>query len=118
MQGELGLSPLAVGEKFESDDIVKADRVTLWAFDWVEYTVNEGTDKEENVRFALWKTTVERSGKRVEGYYQGGVVLNKLATAIGKKGLEAELQKYGVNIKAEWGKTSSKNEILLITIVK
>lgn len=118
LQGELGLSPLAVGEKFESDDIVKADNVTLWDFDWVDYTENAGTDKERNVRFAIWKTTLEKGGKTYEGYYQGGVVLNKLATAIGSHGLQNELHEYGVKIKAEWGKTSGKNEILLVRVIK
>lgn len=118
LQGELGLSPLAVGEKFESDDIVKADNVTLWDYDWIDYTENAGTDKERNVHFAIWKTTIERNGKTIEGYYQGGVVLNKLATAIGSHGLQNELHEFGVKIKAEWGKTSGKNEILLVRVIK
>lgn len=118
LQAELGLSPLAVGEKFESDDIVKADTVTLWDYDWVDYTENAGTDKERQVHFSIWKTTVERGGKVIEGYYQGGVVLNKLATAIAANGLQNEMHEYGIHIKAEWGKTSGKNEILLVKIVK
>lgn len=119
LQGELGLSPLAVGEKFESDDLVQSADITLWAYDWVNYIENEGTDKEREVRFALWKTTLtDRKGVTREGYYQGGAILNKLATAIGANGLENEMAEYGVKITAKWGKTSSKNDILLIQVVK
>lgn len=117
LQGALGLSPLAVGEKFESDDLVAADKVTLWAYDWVNYTENEGTDKEREVNFALWKATVERGGVVIDGYYQGGTILNKLARHIANNNLERELETYGVDISAEWGKTSSKNDILIIKVI-
>lgn len=117
LQGALGLSPLAVGEKFESDDLVKADKVTLWEFDWVDYTKNEGKPDEENVHFALWRVTVENKGDITEGYYQGGVVLNKLATHIQSENIGEELSTFGVEIRAEWDKTSSGNKILKITVV-
>lgn len=118
LQGEINLSPLAVGTKFDSDDLVKADYVKLKEFDWVEYVENEGTEKERNVRFALWAIDVQNGEKVEQGYYQGGIILNKIATAIGKsEKLLDDFNRFGVIIKCEWGKTSSKNDILLVKVL-
>ena len=117
LQGAIGLSPLATGEKFSTDDLVEMSNVTLWDYDWVDYTEGEGTRDEKYVRFALWKVTAERDGVTVDGYYQGGTILNKLAATIQTNNAGEELRKYGVKIKVEWGKTNAKNDIALITII-
>lgn len=122
LQSAIGLSPLAVGEKFSTDDLIAAESVTLWAFDWVDYVENEGTADEKNVHFALWKTIIEvkeKSGETVaiEGYYQGGAILNKIAQAIADNNAYTELGTYGIKIRVEWGKTSGKNPIALITVL-
>ena len=48
-QEAIALSPLAVGVKFESDDLVGADNIVLRDCDIVEYNKSNG----ENVRFAV-----------------------------------------------------------------
>lgn len=119
LQGEIGLSPLAVGKKFESDDLVKARSVMLNAYDWVDYLEQEGTDKEKHVHFSLWAVeVVDENGETEYGYYQGGTILNKMALALDKSNGADALVRYGVKIKCEWGKTNSKNDILLISVVK
>ena len=118
LQSSIGLSPLATGVKFESDDLVEADKVHLTAFDWVAYTENEGGADERDVKFTIWAVEVtDTSGNITKGYYQGGTVLNKLARAIEEKDLFAELAAFGIDINVHWGKTSSKNDILLIDII-
>lgn len=122
LNSEIGLSPLAYGTKFESDDLVRAENVILTDFDIVEYIQGEGTDKEKDVRFALWRVKIQDDvdfdkGVYREGYYQSGAVLTKLADAIRNKGLQKELETYGVKIKAKWEKTSANNPILTITIL-
>ncbi len=119
LQGAIGVSPLAVGTKFETDDLIAAVSVRLYDFDWVDYVENAGKPDEREVHFTVWSTIVtDTDGNKIEGYYQGGTVLNKLATAIETKNIRAEMEKYGIGISVSWGKTNSNNKIALITIVK
>lgn len=118
LQASIGLSPLATGTKFESDDLVNADTVRLIDFDWAEYVEHAGEPNEREVKFTIWQVEVTAmDGEITRGYYQGGTVLNKLARAIEEKGLFGELSAYGININAHWGKTAGKNDILLIDIL-
>lgn len=123
LAGEIGLSSLAVGEKFSSDDLVKADVIHLFAYDWVEYVESAGTPEERDVRFALWGVELrEEDGtgdfKATRGYYQGGTVMNRLALAIEKNNAADDFARFGINIKCKWGKTRDKNKILLVEIEK
>lgn len=122
LNSEIGLSPLAYGTKFESDDIVSAEVVILTAFDIVEYVQGAGTDREKHVRFALWRVRLQDAGDisantYQEGYYQSGAVLTKLADVINNKGLRNELEQYGIKIKAKWEKTSANNTVMTVTIL-
>lgn len=122
LQGEIGLSPLAVGTKFESDDLVHADRVHLLDYDWVDYYENEGTPDEKHVNFALWAVEISNEDGKGDyitetGYYQGGLVMSKIAKAIERNNAYDDLRKFGIDVKCEWGKTNAKNPILLVTIV-
>lgn len=118
LQSSLGVSPLAYGDKFESDDLVNAKAVTLTAYDFVSYTENAGTAKERDVRFAVWRATIiDDDDVQRDGYVQGGLVLTKLADVIEDKGLQAALEQFGVNIECTWGKTSSNNNILQVKVI-
>lgn len=121
LQASIGLSPLAVGVKFETDDLVNAKSVRLLDFDWVEYTENVGEPDEKDVRFALWAVELidenDETDTPILGYHQGGIVLNKLAEAVEQKGLYEAMKTYGIDINAHWGKTSAKKQILLVDIV-
>ena len=118
LQGSIGLSPLATGQKFESDDLIEAAGVHLVDFDWVEYTENAGETDERDVKFTLWAVEVtDMSGGITKGYYQGGTVLNKLAKTIEDNDLFDELAEYGIDVNVRWGKTAKKKEIVLIDIL-
>lgn len=124
LQGELGLSPLAVGTKFETDDLLKANNVHLSAFDWVDYIKDEGGEKEEKVHFALWAVEVGTLNKKTSeieyesGYYQGGVVLNKLAMALERNDALDDFAMFGVDVTFRREKTSSGNPIVLVDIMR
>lgn len=119
VQSAMGVSPLAYGRKFESDDLVAAiSPVTLTELDLVDYKENEGTPNEKDVHFALWRVTVETSQDTFEdGYYQSGTVLTRLGDYIRNAGLENDLRTYGVKIKASWGKTTGGQKILKVDLV-
>lgn len=122
LQSEIGISPLAVGTKFETDDLVAADGVKLKDFDLVEYTEDEGGKNEKHVRFYVWAVEVSnkdrQGGYTVEsGYYQGGTVMNKIAETIRRYNAESDLHNFGIDVKVEWGKTSSGNKIALVTVL-
>ncbi len=119
LQGAIGVSPLAVGVKFTTDDLIDAISVVFTNFDWVDYVENAGNDDEREVHFSVWSTTiVNDDGNTVEGYYQGGTVLNKLAVAIDTNDLRREMERYGIHVSVSWGKTNNKNKIALFTVVK
>ncbi len=119
LQGALGVSPLAVGQKFTTDDLIDAVKVTLRDFDWVDYVERAGDEDEREVHFTVWSTTIiNDDGDEIDGYYQGGTVLNKLATAIETKNLRREMGEYGIHVSVSWGKTNNKNKIALFTVVR
>ena len=122
LQSAFEVSPLAVGVKFSSDDLVNAARVVLRGFDWVDFTKKvdvNGVTTERDVQYSVWSVELWEKGDKEPtiGYCNGGITLNKLAKAIDQKGLQAELASYGVEINARWDKTSNRNSILLIDIV-
>ncbi len=119
LQGAIGISRLAVGHKFTTDELVKSPTVTLRDFDWVDYVENAGTPNERNVHFSVWAVDVATNdgNQTISGYYQGGTVLNKLADTIESNNLRREMEKYGIPITVSWGKTNNKNDIAVITIL-
>ena len=112
-QEAIALSPLAVGVKFESDDLVGADNIVLRDCDIVEYNKSNG----ENVRFAVWAMDVTKGDKTIAGYHQSGAILTKMADGIIGAGALEALRKYGLRIAAGWKKTSGGNDILDIVVV-
>lgn len=111
-QEAIALSALAVGAKFESDDLVEADEIVLRDCDIVEYNKSNG----ENVRFAVWAMDVTKGGKTIAGYHQSGAILTKMADGIINAGALAALREYGLKIAAKWKKTSGGNDILDIVV--
>lgn len=111
-QEAIALSALAVGAKFESDDLVEADEIVLRDCDIVEYNKSNG----ENVRFAVWAMDVTKSDKTIAGYHQSGAILTKMADGIINAGALPALREYGLRIAAKWKKTSGGNDILDITV--
>lgn len=122
IQSSIGISDLAVGKKFDTDDLVKADMVRLLDYDIVSYLENEGAQNEREVNFAVWSVEVSNEdGTGVmtteTGYYQGGTVMTKIAKAIARHGAYEDLRKFGIAVKCRWSKTSGKNDILLVDII-
>lgn len=111
-QEAIALSPLAVGVKFESDDLVEADEIVLHDCDIVEYSKSNG----EDVRFAVWAMDVTKGDKTIAGYHQSGAILTKMADGIIEAGALEALRKYGLRIAAKWKKTSGGNDILDIMV--
>lgn len=111
-QEAIALSPLAVGAKFESDDLVEADGIVLRDCDIVEYNKSNG----ENVRFAVWAMDITKGDKTIAGYHQSGVILTKMADGIISEGALDALREYGLKIAAKWKKTSGGNDILDIVV--
>lgn len=113
LQSVISLSPLAHGTKFESEDIVNAEDVVLNDLDIVEYKKSDG----EEVRFAVWRCETTIKGEKYDGYYQSGAVLTKLADHILENNQIENVRAHGIRINATWGKTSTKNNIVLVDIV-
>lgn len=113
IEQSIGVSPLAVGRKFTSDDLVDADFVQLLDYDFVDYDASD-----EHVHFAVWRVSVENDGEDVEGYYESGTVLTKVAHVVHDNKMDDELHQFGIPIKCDWGKTSSGNRIILVNIVR
>ena len=114
----IGVSPLAVGTKFESDDLVNADYVRLKDFDWISYRENKGSDDEKEVNYSLWSVTVYNDDKIENGYYQAGVVLGNLARSIEEDvQLREFMDTYGICVIVQWSKTNSKNPIITVQIL-
>ena len=111
-QEAIALSPLAVGAKFESDDLVEADNIILRDCDIVEYNKSNG----ENVRFAVWAMDITKGDKTIAGYHQSGAILTKMADGIISAGALDALREYGLKIAAKWKKTSGGNDILDIVV--
>lgn len=111
-QEAIALSPLAVGVKFESDDLVEADEIVLRDCDIVEYNKSNG----EIVRFAVWAMDITKGDKTIAGYHQSGAILTKMADGIINAGALAALREYGLKIAAKWKKTSGGNDILDIVV--
>lgn len=111
-QEAIALSPLAVGAKFESDDLVEADNIVLHDCDIVEYSKSNG----ENVRFAVWAMDITKGDKTIAGYHQSGAILTKMADGIIEAGALPALREYGLRIAAKWKKTSGGNDILDIIV--
>ena len=111
-QEAIALSPLAVGAKFESDDLVEADEIVLHDCDIVEYNKSNG----ENVRFAVWAMDITKGDKTIAGYHQSGAILTKMADGIINAGALPALREYGLKIAAKWKKTSGGNDILDIVV--
>ena len=111
-QEAIALSSLAVGAKFESDDLVEADNIILRDCDIVEYNKSNG----ENVRFAVWAVDITKADKTIAGYHQSGTILTKMADGIIEAGALPALREYGLRIVAKWKKTSGGNDILDITV--
>lgn len=123
LNAEIGTSALMVGTKFSSEDLINAETVTLLDFDWVDYIKDEGTSEEQHVHFSVWSVLVEHdTGANgviaEEGYYQAGTVFNKIARALERNPAACEaFRQYGQKIRCSWGQTSSKNKIVLVSIV-
>ena len=119
----IGTSPLMEGKKFSSDDLIAADVVILRDFDWVDYVQDEGTTDEKDVHFSIWAVEVGNEDGTGDvltetGYYQAGTVFNKIARALEKNPTALDMfRKYGQRVKCSWGQTSSKNKIVLVTVV-
>ena len=111
-QEAIALSALAVGAKFESDDLVEADEIVLRDCDIVEYNKSNG----DNVRFAVWAMDVTKGDKTISGYHQSGAILTKMADGIINAGALTALREYGLKIAAKWKKTSGGNDILDIVV--
>lgn len=111
-QEAIALSSLAVGAKFESDDLVEADEIVLRDCDIVEYNKSNG----DNVRFAVWAMDITKGDKTIAGYHQSGAILTKMADGIINAGALPALRKYGIKIAAKWKKTSGGNDILDIVV--
>lgn len=111
-QEAIALSPLAVGAKFESDDLVEADNIVLRDCDIVEYNKSNG----ENVRFAVWAMDITKGDKTIAGYHQSGAILTKMADGIINAGALEALREYGLKIAAKWKKTSGGNDILDVVV--
>lgn len=111
-QEAIALSPLAVGVKFESDDLVEADEIVLRDCDIVEYNKSDGVI----VRFAVWAMDITKGDKTIAGYHQSGAILTKMADGIINAGALEALREYGLKIAAKWKKTSGGNDILDIVV--
>lgn len=110
----IGTSPLMEGTKFSSDELIAADVVILRDVDWVDYIQDEGEPSERAVHFSIW--SVEVDGEK--GYYQAGTVFNKIARALERNPSAYQVfRENGLRIKCTWGQTSSKNKIVLVSVV-
>lgn len=117
LQTTLGVSDLAYGTKFDSDDLVTAKDLFLTDYDFVSYTENAGTPKERDVRFAVWRVVLDRGNGFEEGYTQGGIVLTKLADGIEKNNLRPQMEAFKIHVKCAWAKTGSNNNVLTVSIL-
>lgn len=119
----IGTSPLMEGKKFSSDDLIAADVVILRDFDWVDYVQDEGTKDEKVVHFSIWAVEVGHEDGTGDvltetGYYQAGTVFNKIARTLENNPAALDVfRKHGQRVKCSWGQTSSKNKIVLVTVV-
>lgn len=109
LRESMSVSALAVGKKFESDDLVRAQNVILRDVDTVDYN----SAKDGDVHYAVW--TVEVDGET--GWYASGIVLTQLADEIISNNFVQALRDYGVKINAEWHKTRNDKRILRVTLL-
>lgn len=121
VSNEIGTSPLMTGTKFSSEELIMAEYVVLRDFDWVDYIQNEGTEEEKEVHFSVWTVdVVTDAGDNISdsGYYQAGTVFNKIARALEKNPSALQVfRENGLRIQCSWGQTSSKNKIVLVSVV-
>lgn len=104
----ISVSPLAVGEKFETDELVRAKDVRLKDVDIVEYH----SDKDGDVRYAVWSVTADG----VDGWYASGVVLTNLADTIIENDMLDALREYGIKVTLTMDKTRGGNSIVRVTL--
>ena len=112
----LSASPLMVGKKYDTDELLTCDYVTLNNVDSVDYDDSNG----EHTHFAVFTVTPVKNNKPLEtGYHCGGMVLTKLGDAIfdgGEEYLES-LRVNGLRVKLSQKLTATKNHVTTVEIL-